>query len=498
MLFNSYEFLFGFLPLALVGFFLLGPLPKAHAAIGFLGAASLAFYAWWNPKYLALLGLSIVFNYLIGRRLSRTPANAPGDRPVLMIGIAANLALLGYYKYAGFFAASANSLFGLQLPALHIVLPLGISFFTFTQIAYLVDAYRKEVHEYRFLHYLLFVTFFPHLIAGPVLHHAEIMPQFARPETRRASAENFAIGLSIFAIGLFKKVVLADGLAEYASPVFQAAQGGQTLTLLAAWGGALSYTFQLYFDFSGYSDMAIGLARLFGVTFPANFNSPYKATSIIDFWRRWHMTLSRFLRDYLYIPLGGSRCGPLRRQTNLMITMVLGGLWHGAGWTFVIWGALHGLYLVINHVWRGFKASALANFSLPPAFGRWLGRLLTFVVVVVAWVFFRAESTDAALAVLKGMAGLNGITKQDPNWFGSKELQRLLLAFIVVWALPNVQQMFHRYRPAIETYPGEISPPRWRRLEWAPTGRWAFMAALAFVVALINLSRVSEFLYYQF
>ena len=498
MLFNSYEFLFGFLPAVLLIFFLLGHRAGGLAAIGFLGVASLFFYAWWNPLYLPLLGGSIVFNFLVGRRLCASAARTAGDKGMLWLGIAGNLSLLGYFKYAGFFAGNLNVFAGTNLPVPQIVLPLGISFFTFTQIAYLVDAYRKEVREYRFVHYVLFVTFFPHLLAGPILHHAEIMPQFARRETFRISAENFAVGLTIFAIGLFKKVVLADECAEFVTPVFAAAKGGQAIGGLAAWGGALAYSFQLYFDFSGYSDMAVGLARLFGIVFPANFNSPYKATSIIDFWRRWHMTLSRFLRDYLYIALGGSRCRPLRHHANLMATMLLGGLWHGAGWTFVAWGALHGLCLVVNHAWRSFKARHLSAIAIPFGLGRWLARLLTFLVVVVAWVLFRAESTDAAMVIFKGMAGLQGFSRHEAGWEGSREIKWLLLLLIVTWALPNVQQMLHRYRPALETYPGEIAAPRWRRLSWRPTRVWAVLASLFFVAALINLSRVSEFLYYQF
>jgi D-alanyl-lipoteichoic acid acyltransferase DltB (MBOAT superfamily) len=495
MLFNSYEFLFGFLPVVLLLFFLVGR-RSALAAVGFLAAASLFFYGWWNPRYLLLLGGSVSFNYWVGRRLALSPVRTGGDRAMLWLGIAANLTLLGAFKYAGFFAATANALAGLSLPIPHIVLPLGISFFTFTHIAYLVDAYRKEVREYRFAHYGLFVTFFPHLLAGPVLHHAEVMPQFARPDTFRFNPEHFAVGLTIFAIGLFKKMVLADGIADFATPVFDAARNGATLTFLAAWGGALSYTFQLYFDFSGYSDMAIGLARLFGIVFPANFNSPYKASSIIDFWRRWHMTLSRFLRDYLYIPLGGGRCRPLRRHANLMATMLLGGLWHGAGWTFVIWGGLHGLYIVLNHLWRGLHKRRLTPYSLPPAPARALGQLLTFVAVVVAWVFFRAESVTAARAVLEGMAGLNGVSRADPYYFGNPELKGLLAMFLVAWGLPNVQQLLRRYRPVLETYPGDV--PANSRLAWHPSAAWALLTAAMFIAAVVNLTRVSEFLYYQF
>ncbi len=493
MLFNSYEFLFGFLPACLLLYFTLGR-RWGLAALGFLAAASLFFYGWWNPRYLALLGGSVIFNFFIGRRLAASPARARGDKAMLWLGVAGNLTLLCVFKYAGFFAANLNSLAGLSLPLPQIVLPLGISFFTFTQIAYLVDAYRKEVREYRFVNYGLFVTFFPHLLAGPVLHHAEVMPQFARPDAFRFNSTDFAVGLTIFAIGLFKKVVLADGIAEFATPVFDAAGRGATLSFLAAWGGALSYTFQLYFDFSGYSDMAIGLARLFGIVFPANFNSPYKAASIIDFWRRWHMTLSRFLRDYLYIPLGGGRCHPLRRHANLMATMLLGGLWHGAGWTFVIWGGLHGLYVVINHAWRGLPGRWLV--PVPPALARWLARLLTFLAVVVGWVFFRAESLTAALALLEGMAGLHGITKADPYYFGAPQLKGLLIMFVVAWGLPNAQQLLHRFKPVIQTYPDEFAGlSRW---SWKPTPAWAMLTAALFVAAAVNLTRVSEFLYYQF
>ena len=493
MLFNSYEFLFGFLPLVLIVYFVLGRGASTLAAIGSLTAASFFFYGWWNPVYVALLAGSVVFNYAVGRALL-----VQRLRALLALGIAGDLVLLGTFKYAGFFAANLNAVAMLGLPVPQIVLPLGISFFTFTQIAYLVDVYRGEAREYRFINYALFVSFFPHLLAGPVLHHAEVMPQFARRETFRFSAENFAVGLTIFAIGLFKKVILADGVAEFSSPVFDAAKNGTTLTFLAAWGGVLAYTFQLYFDFSGYSDMAIGLARLFGIVFPANFNSPYKASSIIDFWRRWHMTLSRFLRDYLYVPLGGSRRGAVRRHVNLMITMLLGGLWHGAGWTFVIWGGLHGLYLVANHAWRAARTRWLAGVNVPQGLALWLGRLLTFLAVVVAWVFFRAETLPAAAAILEGMAGLNGVTKADPYWFGAPQLRWLVVMFLIAWGLPNVQQLLHRYRPALETYPGEVSPPYWKRLAWRPAAGWSLVTAALLLVAVINLTRVSEFLYYQF
>ncbi len=322
MLFNSYSFLLAYLPVTLLGFFLVGRFGKAAGA-AWLSACSLFFYAWWDYRYVILLLASICINYFIGGYIARRSATAHGRR-ALGIAVAGNLVLLGYYKYADFFLSSANAILGTNWPILGIILPIGISFFTFTQIAFLADAYAGKVTEYRFIYYVLFVTYFPHLIAGPVLHHKEMMPQFDEDCNYRPDAANFAVGLTIFAIGLAKKVLIADNLAIYAAPVFSPEATAPTFFI--AWGGILAYTFQLYFDFSGYSDMAIGLSRLFGVRLPLNFNSPYKARNIADFWRRWHMTLSRFLRDYLYIPLGGNRHGTFRRQINLMTTMVLGGL----------------------------------------------------------------------------------------------------------------------------------------------------------------------------
>jgi D-alanyl-lipoteichoic acid acyltransferase DltB (MBOAT superfamily) len=289
-----------------------------------------------------------------------------------------------------------------------ILLPLAISFFTFQQIAYLVDAYEGLTREYNFLHYCLFVTFFPQLIAGPIVHHREMLPQFASDTIYRFNQSTFTAGLTTFCLGLFKKVIIADGAATYATPVFDAAEAGEILTFFEAWTGAFGYTIQLYFDFSGYSDMAIGLGMMFGIRLPLNFFSPYKAVNIIDFWRRWHMTLSRFLRDYLYIPLGGSRRGKVRRYVNLMVTMLLGGLWHGAGWTFVAWGALHGFYLVVNHAWHAVRRSLGHNLEKTTLAGRTLSRIVTLTAVIFAWVLFRAESFGGAMSIISGMVGLNG------------------------------------------------------------------------------------------
>ena len=333
MLFNSHIFIFFFLPITLLVFHQIGRRGKHRLAISWLVAASFFFYGWWNPPYLGLILISILFNYVLGVSLSRIPR-----KTLLIVGISGNLALLGYFKYANFFTDTLNALTDANIALQQIVLPIAISFFTFQQITYLVDAYRGETQEYNFLHYCLFVTFFPQLIAGPIVHHKEMLPQFAEKSLYKIKADNLAVGVTIFIIGLFKKVILADGIAVYATPMFDAAEWYDSLTFFEAWCGALAYSLQLYCDFSGYSDMAIGIARMFGVKLPINFYCPYKAHNIIEFWRRRHITLSRFLRDYLYFPIGGNRRGVSRRYVNVMITMLLGGLWHGAGWTFVVWG----------------------------------------------------------------------------------------------------------------------------------------------------------------
>ncbi len=412
MLFNSFAFIFAFLPIVLVGFFALARFSHRLAA-GWLTLASLVYYGWWDPGYVALLLASIGVNYSLGTRIARMHESGQRSRGkrLLLLAIAANLGLLGYYKYGIFLVSNAQTLFGHAGPLPEIILPLGISFFTFTQIAFLVDAHRGLARDYSLTHYTLFVTYFPHLIAGPILHHREMMPQFDRRATYVPNWDNIAVGLTMFIFGLFKKTVIADDMAGFASPAFNAAAAGTQLTLLEAWGAALAYTFQIYFDFSGYTDMALGASRMFGIVLPLNFRSPYKARSIIDFWRRWHITLSRFLRDYVYIPLGGNRKTELRRYQNLLLTMLIGGLWHGAGWTFVFWGALHGVYLVINHAWRSLRRHF--DFASPPG-ARALAILTTFIAVVVAWVFFRAADFTTAVSIVAGMAGQNGVVLPLP------------------------------------------------------------------------------------
>lgn len=395
-----------FLPVALAGFFLIA-LRSHRAAAGWLALASIIFYGVWNPRFVALLVASVVFNYGMGVAIARSRGRGRASW-VLITAIAVDLGLLGFFKYTNFFITTFNDLSGAQIPLAHIVLPIGISFFTFTQIAFLVDVSRGVATEYDFIHFLLFVSYFPHLIAGPILHHKQIMPQFAAPATYRFDPSLFAEGFSIFLIGLAKKIMLADSLSVFVIPLFDAVEHGVAVTFFEAWGAALAYTFQLYFDFSGYSDMAIGLSLLFGIRLPLNFASPYKSRNVIEFWRRWHMTLSQFLRDYLYVPLGGNRLGPRRRYVNLMLTMILGGLWHGASWTFVAWGALHGSFLVINHGWQRlwaagsewprFATNTIAVFAT----------MLTFFAVLVSWVLFRAQSMHGAALVLAGMTGAHG------------------------------------------------------------------------------------------
>src|SRR5579863_3879227 len=393
MLFSSYTFLFQFLPATALAF----TAARRHsprAGILVLAGASLFFYGAWKPIYLLLLIASIGANFLLGLLME----DGSRRRAVGMLGVALNLALLCYFKYTNFIFDSVTALTGAPLPFVNVVLPLGISFFTFQQIAYLVDVMRGAKVERDIVSYTLFVSFFPHLIAGPLVHHAEMIPQFKRGRTGR-SAVLAARGLAIFASGLFKKVVIADNLAQFVSPVFAHLDAGGGVTAPWAWLATSAYTFQIYFDFSGYSDMAIGLALLFGIRLPVNFRSPYKATSIVEFWRRWHITLSRFLRDYLYIPLGGNRLGEQRRYLNLRVTMLLGGLWHGAGWNFMIWGGLHGMLLSVNHLWQKWRGVAVkaAPSNHLAGVASWA---VTFGVVVIAWVFFRAKTLAGAWAML--------------------------------------------------------------------------------------------------
>lgn len=496
MLFNSYGFILVFLPVSLAAYHALRQLRLDRAAIGFLALASLVFYAWWNVLYLLLLLALVVGNFIAVRMLIALPRGQCAlRRTVAAVAITGNLTVLGYFKYAIFVADNLGSLLGYDLALQSILLPLGISFFTFQKIALVVDAYQGKVQQLRLLDYLLFVSFFPQLIAGPIVHHSEIIPQFA--QRGRVSANLFASALTMFIIGLGKKVLLADHLAEFATPPFNAVAAGAAPSALLGWSAALAYTLQLYFDFSGYSDMAIGTALMFGIRLPINFASPYKADSIIAFWRQWHVTLSRFLRSYLYIPLGGNRHGRFRQHSSLLLTMVLGGFWHGAAWTFVVWGTLQGLFLVTNHGWRAFRNRAGGILKQRNATARLLGHLLTFVAVVVGWVFFRADSLPAAIGMLRAMAGVNGLTMVGGNRDWSPDLFLLVPCLGLVLLGPNTQEL-------AGYVPGFSHDDRMDERSYPEVAGFRCSVSLAvaygglFAAALLSLSKVSEFLYFQF
>jgi alginate O-acetyltransferase complex protein AlgI len=494
MLFNSHVFIFLFLPITLLIYYALGARDRRSVAAGWLVVMSLAFYGWWNPIYLLLIITSMSVNYLIGTVISNPETR---NRKALMVaGVTANLSILLYFKYTNFIVDSINDVSGASLYISRIVLPLGISFFTFQKIAYLVDAYQGKTREHNFLHFCLFVVFFPQLIAGPIVHHSEILPQFAKKETYRFDSNKLFVGLTIFFMGVFKKVIIADHFATYASPIFNAAKAGTAISFVDSWAGALAYTYQLYFDFSGYSDMAMGLGWMFGVRLPLNFRSPYKATNIIDFWRRWHMTLSRFLRDYLYIPLGGNRLGSARRYINLFTTMVLGGIWHGAGWTFLVWGMLHGIYLVINHSWHKVRGMIGMDSGAPTLWGRILSQGLTFLAVVVAWVFFRAETMGSALTLLRSMFGGNGIVLSGSQVLGSGlDIGVFALITLIVFLAPSIDEIMGAHFPGLDSEQEDSAPRRWT---WRPSPAWAVAAAIVTVISILGLTRVSEFLYFQF
>jgi alginate O-acetyltransferase complex protein AlgI len=501
MLFTQFEFLFIFLPLTLAGYFLLARFVDAPVArLSWLAMASLLFYSYWDVHFVPIILASIIVNYVMGLLIARqTYSKARGW--LFALAVTANLLAIGFYKYTNFGIEIVSAVTREKYPSLAIVLPLGISFFTFTQIAYLADVYGGYPREKSFVKYALFVTYFPHLIAGPILHHREMMLQFGSETSRRFSAENFAIGLTILTIGLFKKSFIADSFGLIANPVFLAARSDH-LHVFDAWCGALAYSLQIYFDFSGYSDMAIGLSVLFGIKLPFNFDSPYKSQSIVEFWRRWHISLSRFLRDYLYIPLGGNRHGNRRRNLNLAATMILGGLWHGAGFTFLIWGVLHALFLGINHRWIELtqKRPALARMTTSiwyPA----AALCLTQIAVVIAWVFFRADDPNAAIRLIKGMIGLSDPTRVAAKYLvDGQEALSIALGYVACLVLPNVNAMFAHRKVGLETY---HNPRPWSllNLSWRPSIAWAVGTSVALVAALLtNLiaGDSSQFLYFQF
>lgn len=494
MLFNSSEFLLAFLPITFFVYFYLNHHNAPTAGKSFLVLSSLFFYSWWDIAYLPIIASSMIVNFKLGVYLSdkKEPNPATNKRKtILIIGIISNLLVLAYFKYMDFFITNINYVFDSNISLLNLTLPLAISFFTFQQVAYLVDAYRKEVKEHNFLNYSVFVSFFPQLIAGPIVHHKEMMPQFESIGNRFINYRNVSLGLFIFSVGLFKKVAIADSFAVWANEGFDSEV---ELKFFEAWGASLSYTFQLYFDFSGYADMAIGLALMFNIALPINFNSPYKSTNIQDFWRRWHMTLSRFLKDYVYIPLGGNRKGESRIYLNLMATFVLGGIWHGASWTFIFWGALHGIAIVIHRAWSRLNIKLWS----------WLSWLITFNFVNFAWIFFRANNWEDATKVLKGMIDYKDIKLSpeaanflnymfDFSYFsltGTKKdyylnivaFEYILIFGLLAFFLPNTM---------------EIS-----RNQFRANHSWSLICAILLTISIIKIFfggvTSNEFLYFNF
>ena len=485
MLFNSYEFIFVFLPLTFLGYFFLNKKGLESASKGWLVFCSLFFYSWWKLTYLPLILISILFNFVIGNILARDDSKRlTNKRSLLILGITGNIALLAYFKYTDFFIHNINLLSSLNIKSFNLVLPLAISFFTFQQIAYLVDSYRGETKEYDFLNYTLFVSFFPQLIAGPIVHHKEMMPQFKSKTNKSIHYRNIVLGLYVFFIGLFKKVIVADTFSIWAVKGFENAGA---LTIVEAWATSLSYTFQLYFDFSGYTDMALGAALIFNINIPLNFNSPYKATNIRDFWQRWHMTLSRFMRDYIYIPLGGNREGELVTYRNVLVTFLIGGLWHGAGWTFVFWGGMHGIALIVQRLWE--KVGVKLHIVMA-----WF---ITFNFVNLSWIFFRAEKWNDAIHILRSMfgfktTGLHALPGKIVSWSdfsnwmvgvlknidgGQSTIAMLVVFFLISVFAKNSMELKEKFEP-----------------NW----KYGFFIAVSMSISLVYIVRKSEFLYFNF
>ena len=484
MLFNSYEFILMFLPLVLFVYYLLPRLGGgSRAGALWLVLASLFFYAYWDSRYVFLLLGSIGWNFFMGRCIEQKQADR---RRFLVLGIAGNLLLLGYYKYMAFFLSNIKEVSGFPAEIPQIILPLGISFFTFTQIGYLVDAYRNKTKGYSLLSYALFVTIFPHLIAGPIIQHSAMIPQFLRRDNLKICWHNLAVGITLFSVGLFKKVMIADRIAPLTMEAFQHVD---SLSFFEAWLGALGYAFQLYFDFSGYSEMAIGLGLMFNLHFPVNFNSPYQAGSLIEFWRRWHMTLGLWVKEYVYIPLGGNRHGQLCKMRNLFAAMFLIGVWHGAGWTYILWGCLHGVLLILNHQW------CRLDIHLPVP----VCRTLTFLTVVCLLVIFRSSQVGDAAAMLRTMFDAGSISLPAgsilADWLISRlgigipaadwQLQGISLKMVLLFLIIGL--MTARMKNACEY------------LKEARLGKAELLLTIGLLVyAIVKLNNYSEFLYFQF
>ena len=513
MLFNAPEFMFLFLPLTLAGYYALIRAGLRDWLFLFLVAASLAFYAVWNPPYVLLLIASVGGNYLFGLSIDRARGRGALAGWLTGAGVIANLAVLGWFKYANFFVDNANA-FGANFTLERIILPLAISFYTFQQIAYLVDVARGEVRPGGLWRYATFVIFFPQLIAGPIVHYKEMVPQFFGRNLGRFWAADLTVGLTIFAIGLFKKTVIADTAALYATPVFDAAAEGARIGFAEGWRAALTYTVQLYFDFSGYSDMAIGLARMFGIRLPVNFHSPLRAASIIDYWRRWHMTLQQFIVAYMYQPLilPLSRFAAERRLDKwpsfvvtvaapTVLLFVAIGLWHGAAWTFVLFGLMHGTYLSINEFWRAWRRKARRK-DPPGALDMAGYHALTLVAVIFANVMFRAQSPGDAAAIWAGMVRFGDLGAAAPASLETALIGPagfLAAAALLIFAFPNTQQIMSRYRPIFGWERWRFANPAAISLTWRPSPLWAvWTGAVLFLAVAFAFSGKSEFIYFNF
>ncbi len=476
MVFSSYIFIFAFLPVVLIGYYTLSGLKSSGYQRLFLIAASLFFYGFYNVKYLILIIASIVINYLLSLEIQK--GKRPLNKIFLATGVLFNVCLLGYFKYYDFFFQNVNAIFKTDFAMRNIILPLGISFFTFQQLSFLVSVYKGEEKVSELSDYVLFVTFFPQLVAGPIVLYSEMIPQFADKSRRFFNAENFSGGLYLFSMGLFKKAVIADTLAGFADNGF----GMSDIGLAAGWAISLSYTLQLYFDFSGYSDMAIGLGKLFNINIPLNFLSPYKSKSISEFWRKWHITLGRALSTYIYKPLGGNRNGVTRTCINLFITFFVSGLWHGAAWTFVLWGVMHGVFSVTERLIGENKLKRIPNF---------IRIFATFLIVNALWVLFRAESFGQAIEIYKGMLS-----------FGNISLWQLDAVVGIEGGvnLPNMidyAYIFGMLGVLLYIVFGQTNSA-YRLEKFTPCKKNAITTALMFVVSILCLSRESVFIYFNF
>ena len=531
MLFNSYAFLLCFLPISLTTFYQIAKQKKQNLSKYWLILVSLIFYGWWQPSLLFFLAFSISINYGLSIFIIKQNVLNIKSNFWLTIGVFFNLFLLGYFKYFNFFVESFNYSLNTNFSFTNIIVPLGISFITFEQISYLVDASKGKNSNHNFLNYCLFITFFPKLVSGPIIRYKELIPQFTDKSNLLFDSENISVGITIFTVGMFKKLVFADRLAPYTLMIYSAAGDGVHLTFAEAWIGVLALYLQLYFDFSGYSDMAIGVARMFGIKLPLNFDSPYKASNINQFWTRWHMSLTRFFRDYLYFPLSKKLKTfslTLQQQTvvNIMITMTLTGIWHGSGWNFLIWGALHGLYLSCYQIWRNWRK----NKGWDSKNDRWWYRLIAWGLTFFAWTFAlvlaKTKTLAAAVVVWRGMLGLNGISippfLQDrlsflkslgiqfdglmPNFStqASTVLPLIFILMVVVWFTPNTQQWMGQYSPALDYFSLKkalnTKNQFWQKLQWQPKTKWAITITIMTIYSLhvLSLSQSNRFIYFNF